>query len=379
MKKSLIALALIGAFSSAAVAQSNVTMYGILDVNYMWQEGPTVVGTGTAARVQQESVSAINSGHQSGNRWGLRGTEALGGGLSAIFALESGFSLDTGMSGNSGRLFGRQAYAGLSGGWGAVVAGRLATFSSGTGDFDMIGRVDPFSTGFGLAGAQNTFISMNSLRVDNAVAYVSPTIAGFKGGVGYTTRIDGNETAPSGTNTKATIFGANWTGGPFFAAITYDIVNGSNATSLPDQKHLQIGGTWDIAMFRLHAAWADQTNIAFLPTPSTGGSGSFIVLPAGLQNFDATSWLLGATWTVTPAFKVFGSYQAFDADGKSVTTGTTVTNFEPDYNVWGLGTTYNLSRRTNLYASYAWRDADGTLVGNNANGKQLAIGVRHLF
>ncbi len=180
MKKSLIALALMGAFSGAAFAQSNVTMYGILDVNYTWQEQPTVVGTGTAARVQQESVSMIDGSHQSGNRWGVRGTEALGGGLSAIFALEAGFNIDTGTSAQGGRLFGRQAYAGLSGGWGSVVAGRLATFSSGTGDFDMIGRVDPFLTGFGLANAGNTFISMNSLRVDNAIAYVSPTFAGFK-------------------------------------------------------------------------------------------------------------------------------------------------------------------------------------------------------
>jgi len=376
MKKSLIALAVVGAFSGAAFAQSNVTLYGILDVNYMWQEGPTVVGTGTAARVQQESVSAINSGHQSGNRWGLRGTEALGGGLSAIFALESGFSLDTGMSGNSGRLFGRQAYAGLSGGWGSLVAGRLATFSSGTGDFDMIGRVDPFATGFGLASAGNTFISMNALRVDNTVAYVSPTFAGFKAGVGYSTRIDGAEVAPSGNNVKATVFGANWASGPFFAAITYDVVN--NVNNAPDQKHLQIGGTWDIASFRLHAGWADQSNIGAVPS-LTGGSGSFIALPTGLQNFDASAWLLGATWTVTPAFKVFGSYQAFDADGKTVVTGATRTNFEPDYNIWSLGTTYNLSRRTNLYASYASRDADGTLSGNSFNAKQLAIGVRHLF
>ena len=375
MKKSLIALALIGAFSSAAVAQSNVTMYGILDVNYMWQEGPVNVGTSTAPRIQQESVSAINGGHQSGNRWGVRGTESLGGGLSAIFALEAGFNIDSGTSGQGGRLFGRQAYAGLSGGWGAVVAGRLATFSSGTGDFDMIGRVDPFSTGFGLAGAQNTFISMNATRVDNAVAYVSPTFAGFKAGVGYTTRIDGAEVAPSGNNAKATIFGANWASGPFFAAITYDVVN--NVNNAPDQKHLQIGGTWDIASFRLHAAWADQSNIGAIPS-LTGGSGSFITLPTGLQNFDASSWLLGATWTVTPAFKVFGSYQAFDADGKTVGTTTRV-NFEPDYNIWGIGTTYNLSRRTNLYASYASRDADGTLTGNNFNAKQLAIGIRHLF
>jgi predicted porin len=379
MKKSLIALAVVGAFSGAAFAQSNVTMYGILDVNYMWQEAPTNVGTSAAPRIQQESTNAINGGHQSGNRWGVRGTESLGGGLSAIFALEAGFNIDSGTSGQGGRLFGRQAYAGLSGGWGSLVAGRIATFSSGTGDFDMIGRVDPFSTGFGLAGAQNTFISMNSLRVDNAVAYVSPTFAGFKAGVGYTTRIDGAETAPSGTNTKATIFGANWASGPFFAAITYDIVNGSNATSLPDLKHLQIGGTWDIAMFRLHAAWADQTNIAFIPTPSLGGTGSFFVLPTGLQNFDATSWLLGATWTVSPAWKVFGSYQAFDADGKTIGTGANRVNFEPDYNIWGIGTTYNLSRRTTLYASYAWRDADGTLSGNTTNSKQLAIGVRHLF
>ena len=164
--------------------------------------------------------------------------------------------------------------------------------------------------------------------------------------------------------------------GPFFAAITYDVVN--NVNNAPDQKHLQIGGTWDVGPVRLHGGWADQSNIGAIPS-LTGGSGSFIVLPTGLQNFDASAWLLGATWTVTPAFKVFGSYQAFDADGKTVVTGATRTNFEPDYNIWAIGTTYNLSRRTNLYASYAWRDADGTLTGNNANSKQLAIGVRHLF
>jgi predicted porin len=372
MKKSLIALALIGTFSGAAVAQSNVTLYGILDVNYMWSEGPTNVGTSTAPRIEQESVSAINSGHQSGSRWGLRGSEALGGGLSAIFALEGGYDVDRGTQGQGGRLFGRQAYAGLSGGWGSVVAGRLASFSSGTGDFDMIGRVDPFATGFGLASAGSTFISMNALRVDNAIAYVSPTMAGFKAGIGYSTRIDGAEVAPSSNNVRATLFGANWSSGPFFVAATYDVVNQTG--SLPDQKHLQIGGTFDIGPFRLHAGWADQSNI-FAVTPGTGGTGTFIVLPTGIQNFDADAWLLGATWTVSPAIKVFGSYQAFDADGKTVGT----VSFEPDYNVMAIGATYNLSRRTNLYTSWASRDSDGTLLGNAADGSQFAVGIRHLF
>ena len=377
MKKSLMALALMGAFSGAAFAQSNVTLYGIVDVNYMWQEGPTVVGSGATASIQQKSVSAINSGHQSGSRWGLRGSEALGGGLSAIFALESGYEVDRGTSGQGGRLFGRQAYAGLSSGWGSLVAGRLATFSSGTGDFDMIGRVDPFLTGFGLAGAQNTFISMNATRVDNTIAYVSPTFAGFKAGVGYSTRIDGVESAVPNSNIKATIFGANWTAGPFFVAATYDVLN--NVNNAPDQKHLQVGGTFDIASFRLHAAYASQSNIAIIGTPSTGGTGSFITLPTGIQNYDADSWLLGATWTVTPAFKVFGSYQTFDADGRTVVSGATRVNFEPDYNVMGIGATYNLSRRTNLYTSWASRDSDGTLIGNNGDSSQFAVGVRHLF
>ena len=376
MKKSLIALALMGAFSSAAVAQSNVTLYGILDINYMWQDLPTTVGTGTAARVQLESVDGINSGHQSGNRWGLRGSESLGGGMSAIFAIEGGFDLDRGTLGQGGRLFGRQAWAGLSSSMGSVVAGRLATFSSGTGSFDMIGRIDPFLTGFGLASAGNTFYSMNALRADNTIAYVSPTWGGFKGGIGYSFNVNGTESADSDANNAAIIAGANWTYGPFFAAITYDSVDVAGANN-PDQKHLQIGGTWDIGPVRLHGGWAKQDDVQAI-AGATGGSGSFLNIP-GSASFDSNSWLLGVTWNVTSAFAVLASYQALDADGQTVTVGTSRVNYEPDYNIWSVGATYALSRRTNLYTSYASRDADGTLSGNTFNGKQFAVGVRHLF
>jgi len=375
MKKGIVALAVLGAFSGAALAQSSVTLYGILDVNYMWEEKPTTVGTGTATRVQQESVSAINSGHQFGNRWGLRGSEDIGGGLKAIFTLESGFDLDRGTSGQGGRLFGRQAWAGLSGGWGDLVAGRIATFSSGTGSFDMFSRVDPFGTGFGLASLGQTFLSANALRVDNAIAYRTPKIAGFQGGLGYTTRIDGAETAPSDTNTSAFVSGVNWESGPFYAVLTYDAVD--NTGGRPDQKHLQLGATWDIGPVRLHGGYADQSNIGAIST-LTGGSGSFIALPTGLSNFDATSWMGGVTWKIG-AFTLLGSYQAFDADGKNVRTGNVVTNFEPDYKIYSVGGTYTLSRRTNLYASYASRDADGTLKGEQFDATQFAVGIAHRF
>ena len=379
MKKTWVALAVAGAFvAGTAQAQSSVTLYGIIDVNYMWQDLPTNVGTATAPRVQLESVSAINAGHQYGSRWGLRGSEDLGGGLKAIFQLESGFNADSGTSAQGGRLFGRQAYAGLSSGWGSVVLGRIATFSSGTGAFDMFSAVDPFGTGFGLASLGQTFISANSLRLDNTIAYVSPKFAGFTGGLAYSTNVDGAEQTPSGKNTTAFASGINWSYGPFYAVITYDVANFADSTpQRQDQKHLQIGGTWTIGPFKLAAAYADQSNISGVPLLS-GGPGAFIALPAGISNYDNSAYMLGATWNIG-AFSVFGSWQSSDADGKTVGTGANVVNFEPDYDVYGIGATYAFSPRTNLYVNYASRDANGTLIGNQFNSKQFAVGMAHKF
>jgi predicted porin len=376
MKKTWVALAVAGAFvAGTAQAQSSVTLYGIVDINYMWEERPANVN-GT---VQQESVSSINSGHQSGSRWGLRGSEDLGGGLKAIFTLEGGYSPDTGTLGQGGRLFGRQAWAGLQGGWGAVVAGRLATFSSGTGSFDMFGRTDPFLTGFGLASLGQTFFSANALRLDNTIAYQSPKFAGFQGGIGYSTNVDGGETVPDGRNNTAIASAINWEAGPFWVSVTYDVVNfgdpvAPSTVQREDQKHLQVGATFDLGPVRLHGGYADQSAISGVPLVS-GGTGAFGQLPAGISNFDADAYMLGVTWKIG-AFTVMGSYQMFDADSKLTAANV---NFEPDFNIWGVGAAYNLSRRTNLYASYATRDADGTLAGNAFNYKQLALGVRHLF
>jgi len=287
--------------------------------------------------------------------------------------IEGGYSPDTGQQGQ-GRLFGRQAWAGISTGMGSVVLGRLATFSSGTGSFDMFGRTDPFLTGFGLASLGNTFYSANALRVDNAIAYVSPKWAGFQGGIGYTTRIDGQEVAPQDANASAFISAVNWEAGPVWVSVTYDQVD--NPIGGSDQKHLQVGATFDLGPVRLHGGFADQSNIGAIAGGPTGGSGSFLVLPAGFRPFDTQAYMLGVTWKLG-AFALLGSYQMQDADSQTNTAGTAT--FDPDFNIWSLGATYNLSRRTNLYASYASRNADGTFIDNTFNAKQLAVGMRHLF
>src|SRR5688572_1099677 len=102
MKKSLLACAILGAFTGAAFAQTSVTIYGVVDAGVERYDNDAT------------DVIRLSSGIQSGSRLGFRGSEDLGGGLSAIFTLESGFNIDDGTMGQGGRLFGRQAFVGVN-------------------------------------------------------------------------------------------------------------------------------------------------------------------------------------------------------------------------------------------------------------------------
>ena len=387
MKKSLVALAVFGAFSGAALAQSNVTLYGIVDVNYQYNNPKESTGCRTApvnfnnltgqpvsaGTATCDTTSGINSGHQSGSRWGVRGSEALGGGLNAIFTLEGGYNIDTGTTGQTGtnagaRLFGRQAWAGLQGNWGAVVAGRIALLSSGTGSFDIWGNVDPFLTGFGDSGLQNTFSSSNALRVDNAIGYVSPTWGGFKGGVMYSFNVDGAEVAGSGNNTRALDIGGSFTWGGLYVAATYDIVYLPNSVGGDDQTHLQVGATYDFKFVKLHGAWGQEKNQRVL---STVGA-----IPAINNGVSADMWMVGVT---VPLFggQLLGSYQSRNGDRAQVTA---TTYYEADVSVWAVGYTYPLSRRTNLYASWSDKNAEKSINAvTTLDRSQFTLGMRHLF
>ena len=116
MKKSLVALAVLSAFAGIASAQTSVTVYGIVDA------GVTREDSGL------RTFNRLDSGNQSTSRLGFKGTEDLGGGLSAQFLLEQGFSLDNGAVQDSARTaFNRQAYIGLTGNFGQVRLGRQKT------------------------------------------------------------------------------------------------------------------------------------------------------------------------------------------------------------------------------------------------------------
>lgn len=154
MKKFCYALACATLLPIAAAAQSSVTLYGIADAGI--EHVNKQVGGG--------SVTRVVSGGESGSRLGFRGVEDLGGGLRALFSLESGLNIDDGTLAQGGRLFGRSAFVGLSGGFGQLTLGRHITVANDYGlQFEPLGRPTRFS-----AGAVDAAYAG---RVDNSVRY----------------------------------------------------------------------------------------------------------------------------------------------------------------------------------------------------------------
>lgn len=166
MKKKLLVTAMSAIAAGTVSAQTaNVTLFGVVD---------TYIAN-IRANNGGKSVTQMDAGGLSGSRWGLRGSEDLGGGMSAAFTLENGFLSDSGALGQGGRLFGRQAHVSLNGGFGSVTLGRQYTpafYAAYNGDVDEYSNFSIVSNHLVLAGA-------GMLRADNAVTYLTPNMGSF--------------------------------------------------------------------------------------------------------------------------------------------------------------------------------------------------------
>ena len=187
MQKKIIALAVAGLVSGAAFAQSNVEIYGSIDMGYLYQGDNKVSGV--------DDRSAMDSGIGKANRLGFKGTEDLGNGLKASFTYEMG------LNGGDGKDFmastqNRQSFLALSGNWGTVAAGRQYT-----PQHLFYGAADPFyNDNIGQVGN----VIIKDTRLDNLVAYVSPELfGGFTFIAGYTASYGGNE-SKGNTSTSST-------------------------------------------------------------------------------------------------------------------------------------------------------------------------------
>src|SRR5690606_28600482 len=263
MKKTLLAAALALGFAGVAQAETSVTLYGILDGGIGYQK----LSSDTDARDAKRT--GMIQGIQSGNRWGLKGTEDLGNGLRAVFQAESGFDLGTGNHEQGDRLFGRHLTLGLaSDAWGQLDFGRQTNIAS-----KYMGAIDPFGLGFSQANMGAAFSAANTARFDNMIMYQTPNFSGFQFGVGYSFNADGSqrwdrEVTVGGVtidnddlNRKAVTTGLRYANGPLAVALTYDRMEApvdAIGTDTEDIQSYNLGLAYDFEVVKLHLA-AGQT------------------------------------------------------------------------------------------------------------------------
>ncbi len=353
MKKSLIALAVLAAAGTAS-AQSSVTLFGIVDATLAFGRGDT-----------SDKTQLTNSGYN-GSRLGFRGTEDLGGGMSASFWLEAGLSNDNGTGvatnlnnqatgaagGASGLVFNRRSTVSLAGGWGELRLGR-----DYTPQFWNLTVFDPFGTN-GVGTTQTLKSSLGgpvTVRASNSMGYFLPrNLGGFYGQVQMYLgeNNSGPATEDDGQGVGVRVGFAN---GPFNVALALS----RTKYAAGDVQQNNIGGQYDFGMAKLQAHYSWDKNEAL--TGDGKGRG----------------FLIGALVPVG-AGEIRAAYSVYKVE---------IAGAEPESKKLALGYVHNLSKRTALYATVARVSNDGGAASmlNGATGPANSdstgydFGIRHSF
>lgn len=370
MKKTLLAAAVLATMAGAAQAETTVTLYGLIDTGLAYQRlsGPNDY---------RESKVGMTNGVSSGSRWGLRGTEDLGDGLSAVFTLESGFNSANGQSGQSTRLFGRQATLGLkSSAWGLLEFGRQTNIAS-----KYFGAIDPFGASYGQATVGTAFSAANTVRYDNMVMYQTPSFSGFQAGVGYSFNVADTTAAQTGfktnQNTRGITAGLRYVNGPLNVALTYDQLNMADQLKTDTSpKSWILGGSYDFEVVKLALAFG-QTRDGWFTGTGVNAFGSGSPEASGFPSntakadFKANSYLVGLSAPIGGASNVLFSWQRVDPKNDLLTKD------DATMNVYSLGYTYDLSKRTNLYGMVSY--ATNFAFQDEMKSTVVGVGLRHRF
>jgi predicted porin len=318
MKKSLLALAVLGAFAGAAQAQSAVTLYGTIDGGVRYKNNVNAAG---------DSLWAANTGTYYSNRIGFKGVEDLGGGLNAHFVLEGGYNSKTGASGVAGSLFDRGASVGIGGGWGSLDLGLQYSVA-----FKTVAAYDPFSYHYTpiiplageVAGNQvtTTTSAIGSTRFQNDIQYV-----GNFGPVAVRAEYALGEQAGSTGNGSAQAVGAVYSANGVTLGSAYTRrkpnVGTTAAPNFQSNTQWTIGGAYAAGPFRVAAGYMNEKQ------DFTVGDGT-----------KKNAWV-GGSYAVSPAWELTAGYYDTKLSGTGVDTRR---------KLFIVGSAYSLSKRTTIYA-----------------------------
>ena len=354
MKKTLVALAAL-ATVGAAFAQSSVTLYGKIDWEVV-SKTTRAVTTG----VRTNPGIKVDSAGLSGSRWGMKGTEDLGGGMSAIFDLQGGFSVDDGLTAQTGagaswqgtagvagnaRIFGRQAYAGLKGGFGQITAGRqYAAYDNAFGSVDAQGYTSNSAMGSTFASGIHAD-GGGPGRIDNQLTYMTPAMGGFNAQLSWAP----GENAVAGGASAGRYFGVGlgYGNGPInvqFATESIKALAGAKATNA-----WLIGASYDLGVAKPYIAYERAKN--------------------GVNTVDK-GWSLGVAAPLGPV-TVSAGWARETSDVAGAAPSTKVSGF-------GAQAVYALSKRTNAYVEWMNLTIDNNTAIDGKN-RRFGVGMRHDF
>lgn len=392
MKKTLVGLAAAAAMCSASAA--SVTLYGIIDTGFAYNSYNDDKYTALAGAA--DNSFGMMSGQSSGSRFGLKGVEELGNGLTVGFILEDGFSSDTGAE--KDQMFDRESSIYIEGGFGKFGMGRLSTLANDSGTTGLGGYFSSFGTGWGDVGVQNYMQAYRPNRMDNMVYYKTPNFAGAEVWVLYGM---GNEKDKTYENESSR-------DRYYAAAVTYnngglslygavDVLNkasfGDNNSfdTEDDQITITAAVNYDCGFAKsyLGVHWFD--NAKAVGSSSFGGDwgrlGNFTTdkddkyVASGFGDANGWSVMLGVDIPVgNGKVKTTLGYLDASSDNENVSSG----DVDQDLKRFmvGAGYEYYLSKRTTVYMAAGYlQDSIDTAKGNSYDPSwvQVNCGLKHKF
>ena len=336
MKKSLIALAVMAA-AGAASAQSSVQLYGIADVWF-----------GSVKTLGQKAQTVLEDGGVDGSRFGLKGSEDLGGGLKAIFTLEQGFTLDNGAAGTTtdaagkavNAAFSREATVGLQGNFGTVKLGKQYNA------FDDVSGAAATVFDGALTPMNNVFESgVFATNDNNTVKYLSPTFSGFSGSVSYS--FGENKTATVDATNNYALAG-QYANGPFAAGIGYAV---KDLGAAGEDKATRLNGSYNLGVATLKASYG---------------------LVDFANNNETNEYEIGVDYPVASNLVLSAGY-AFSKKENGAGAKLSETNG------FGLAAAYLLSKRTTAYVGATQATTENAAGVDTAKKTVYAVGVKHNF
>ncbi len=338
--------------AGSASAQSSVDVYGLLDLNF---------GTTSDFVADHHSVTRVSSGGMNTSRLGFRGSEDLGGGLHAVFQLESGLQADTGVADSP--LFKRQANVGLEGTLGRIVIGR-----SFTTVYDFMIKYDPmgyapfysWAPSGSSAGASKYGMAT---AFDNMIKYAGK-VGDFSVGASYGA---GEQAGSTADGAKASL-GVDYTAGPWSAVTTWERINGTTVATAGQRDVTtawHVGAMYNAGPLKLQLAARDYRLAAGKPATPT---------------IRATLYWAGASYLLTPVDTLTGA--VYYQDIRNVAAAA-----DADPVLYVARLRHALSKRTDLYLTAAYakskhgkpvsisRDDPG--FGDTQHG--LVAGIQHRF